>query len=494
LADRAIVNNGLLVYNSTTPTVMSSFNSIISGTGNVIVHTGTLKAYAGPGNTYTGWTQIDPGATLQFVDGNGGASTSSVITNNGTLYFTAQEFVPAARGYSNNIVGTGRVLKDNNNANPGWIVLAGTNSYTGGTFIAGGGVQLGDGINVGSGAITGNVVFTNTAGANFLTRTLIFMYADSSVLFPGNITSVVTDSSVANSGALLLLTNKVILTGNNTYPGGTTISNSTSILQVGNGGTTGSIGSGGVVNEGTLVFDRSDNITITNVIANGLTPGAVVQIGSGAVTLTGANTYTGATTVSNGILAAATAGGAVNVSGGTLVAGTVGTVSTLTVTGALSITSGTVQVSLNKSLLQSNSLFSAASITASGGTLGLVNLGPTLTVGDKFTVFNQAVTGGASMAVTLPGYTFANNLAVDGSITVTGAPVSSPTLNYTKIGSSSLQFSWSGGGFKLQAQTNSITVGLRTNWADYPGGGSSPVTVPIDITKGTVFFRLISTP
>lgn len=65
-------------------------------------------------------------------------------------------------------------------------------------------------------------------------------------------------------------------------------------------------------------------------------------------------------------------------------------------------------------------------------------------------------------------------------------------LNWTNTGSG-LRFSWSGG-FKLQAQTNSLNVGLRTNWADYPGGGTSPVTVPIDAAQGTVFFRLISTP
>ncbi|MGA2748936.1 MAG: hypothetical protein ABSG59_09190 [Verrucomicrobiota bacterium] len=48
-----------------------------------------------------------------------------------------------------------------------------------------------------------------------------------------------------------------------------------------------------------------------------------------------------------------------------------------------------------------------------------------------------------------------------------------------------------GDSFKLQAQTNSISVGISTNWADYPGGGTSPVTVAIDGTTETVFFRLV---
>jgi hypothetical protein len=66
------------------------------------------------------------------------------------------------------------------------------------------------------------------------------------------------------------------------------------------------------------------------------------------------------------------------------------------------------------------------------------------------------------------------------------------TLNYTLSGSpgaQSLDFSWTGS-FKLQSQTNALNVGLSTNWYDYPGGGSSPVSVPIDSSNDSVFFRL----
>jgi len=69
-----------------------------------------------------------------------------------------------------------------------------------------------------------------------------------------------------------------------------------------------------------------------------------------------------------------------------------------------------------------------------------------------------------------------------------------PTLNFTLTGGDNLQFSWdtSFGNYKLQSQTNGLSVGLTTNWVDYPGGGTSPVTVPIDAMNGTVFFRLVS--
>ncbi|HOC57754.1 MAG TPA: choice-of-anchor Q domain-containing protein, partial [Verrucomicrobiota bacterium] len=53
-----------------------------------------------------------------------------------------------------------------------------------------------------------------------------------------------------------------------------------------------------------------------------------------------------------------------------------------------------------------------------------------------------------------------------------------------------LQLSWSATGFRLQAQTNSLGVGLSANWFDYPGGENSPVVVPADSAVGAVFYRL----
>jgi fibronectin-binding autotransporter adhesin len=88
----------------------------------------------------------------------------------------------------------------------------------------------------------------------------------------------------------------LVLTGANTYTGGTTISAGT--LQLGNGGTSGSI-VGDVVNNGTFAINRSDTFTFGGVISGS---GAFQQIGSGTTILTGANTYTGGTTISAGTL------------------------------------------------------------------------------------------------------------------------------------------------------------------------------------------------
>jgi autotransporter-associated beta strand protein len=83
-----------------------------------------------------------------------------------------------------------------------------------------------------------------------------------------------------------------------TYAGGTTISAGT--LQLGNGGTAGSI-TGDVIDDGLLVFDRSDTAALAGAITG---TGSVGQIGIGTTILTGDNTYTGSTTVSAGTLQA----------------------------------------------------------------------------------------------------------------------------------------------------------------------------------------------
>ena len=71
-------------------------------------------------------------------------------------------------------------------------------------------------------------------------------------------------------------------------------------MQIGDGGTTGSLyHAGGIANSGTLIFNRSDAYTYGGVVSG---TGSLVQQGSGTLTLTAANTYTGGTTVASGTL------------------------------------------------------------------------------------------------------------------------------------------------------------------------------------------------
>ncbi|MGC3959972.1 MAG: autotransporter-associated beta strand repeat-containing protein [Verrucomicrobiota bacterium] len=293
-ATAPVVNNGTFVFNSTGLFTLNG-GGVISGAGNVIVRGsgGLLRAIGA--NSYTGWTLIEPGATFQPSQGNSGGLASSVVTNNGTLKFVNQ--IDSTFTYGGTIVGTGLLLKEGNNDLGYSVPLTGTNTYTGGTFIAHGGLTLGDGVTPGAGSIVGNVVFTNTAVAE-VARTLTFNRPDN-FTFPGLITYS-TNLAFGNRGIVLQIgSGTVTLTANNDYPGGTTISNG--VLQAGSGGTTGTIGSGPVIVEspGMLVFNRSDDITFGNTFAGA---GNVVKAGAGKLTLSSTNNIFGNLIVSNGTL------------------------------------------------------------------------------------------------------------------------------------------------------------------------------------------------
>ena len=296
-----IVDNGTLVFNSTSAISISGFGNTITGTGNVIVKSGFVDSEQG--NTYTGWTEIDAGATFQPCKGQTGGMLTSVITNNGTLKFFSQN-TPATFGISNNIVGTGRVFMDTANQNAGNAVIAGTNNtYSGGTWIGGAVLNLGDGITPGAGSIVGPIWFTNTTGPNINTfstsKRLIFNRFDN-FIFTNIMTSKVSDgSSAANSGSVEQMgPGMVTLTGNNSYPGDTTV-DANMIMQVGNGGASGTIGTGPVVNNGTLIFNRSGTLIVPGAFSGG---GVVVQQGTGTTIMAGTNIDSGSITVSNGTL------------------------------------------------------------------------------------------------------------------------------------------------------------------------------------------------
>ena len=293
---------------------------------------------------------------------------------------------------------------------------------------------------------------------------------------------------------------KVTLTGNNSIPGGTTIA-AGATLQAGNGGSTGAVGPGNVANDGTLIINRS--VAQSLGAMNGV--GAFVQLGTGTTTLTASNGASGPTTISNGTLVVSGRylGGDLNVEGGTITPTAVaGNVASLNVAGNLTIDAGTLVIGLNKNLAQSNSVvnltneltLTAGTVTATGGTLKLINAGPAVQVGDKFTLFSQPVTGGGTMTIVSPGFTVANNLAVDGSVTVS-AILPAPTITAGVVGNQ-LNLSWPAGwtgGVHLQGQTNTLAVGISTNWVTIPGTDlSNTYSTAINPTNRAVFFRLIN--
>lgn len=88
-----------------------------------------------------------------------------------------------------------------------------------------------------------------------------------------------------------------MLTGSNTYVGMTTISQGT--LQVGAGGAVGNLGTGSVVDNGSLVISRSGLVTLANDISGA---GSLTTFGSVTVVLSGNNVYSGTTSLLKGVL------------------------------------------------------------------------------------------------------------------------------------------------------------------------------------------------
>ena len=149
-----------------------------------------------------------------------------------------------------------------------WSLIGSGGSLTG-TFTVNAGI-----LQVGNGGTTGAIANDVAVAAG---ASLAFNRADD--ITYANVIS--GEGSLIKNGAGML-----ILTGANTYTGGTIINEGT--LQIGNGGTTGSI-IGDIVNNAALIFNRSGTYDFPGTISGS---GSVTILG-GTVNFTGANAFNG---------------------------------------------------------------------------------------------------------------------------------------------------------------------------------------------------------
>jgi autotransporter-associated beta strand protein len=280
-----IENNAAVGFDATSD---GTYVGTMSGSGTLTVFgAGTLIVTGN--NTYTGLTTILGGSTLQL--GNGG--TTGMIAGNvaldsgGVLAFNRSDSIT----FAGNISGNGAVAY----MGPGIVTLTGTNTYTGGTAVVGGIVQAGSDSAFGAtGAMLTLAGGTIQATASFASARPITLTTPGGT-FDTNGNTLTLDGVITGTGALVKTgAGTLILGGANDYTGGTTVSGGT--LQ----GTTTSL-QGNIVNNASVVFSQSTDGTYAGAMSGtgGL---SVTGTGTGTVTLTGANSYSGGTTVTAGIL------------------------------------------------------------------------------------------------------------------------------------------------------------------------------------------------
>lgn len=291
----------------------------------------------------------------------------------------------------------------------GTLVLASANTYGGGTTIYGGAVSVSADNNLGD--VAGGIVLNSGT----LQNTAAFTSARDVTVDPEGRGTFLTDADLTLSGKIsgggfnkdgaATLT----LTGDNAgYGGNIRIRSGT--LEIGNGGTTGSLGSGDVLSNGTLAFNRSNDFSFGAAIMGN---GNLVKKGTGELTLTGTSTYGGATTVRAGTLRVngSIAGSGVDVQDGATLAGsgTVGStvvaaggriapgngIGTLTVAGDLTINGGHYDVEVDPQGSASDLIKVGRTATLNGGSVVHVGAGGKYRPNSTYTILTagQAVFG-----------------------------------------------------------------------------------------------------
>jgi len=196
---------------------------------------------------------------------------------------------------------------------------------------------------------------------------------------------------------------------------------------------------------GAIIDTDTNNVSFLEPLQHdptlgGTSDGGLTKLGTGILILGNTNTYTGNTVVSNGTLEL-------------------------------------VQLSL------------ATNSTVTIGSTGVLQLDPLVTNQIAgLTINGVSKSSGVYSAATDPTYLtgLGSLLVVSGTTGPTG-----PAHLTNSVSGGVLSLSWpSGQGWKLQMQTNSLSVGLGTNWVYVTDGSTTSTNITINSAKPAVFYRL----
>ncbi|EAS4031946.1 fibronectin-binding autotransporter adhesin ShdA [Salmonella enterica subsp. enterica serovar Berta] len=207
------------------------------------------------GNDY-GDTEID-GGILAAKDAAALGTGDVTIAESATLALSQGTL-------DNNVTGGGQIVKSGSDE----LIVTGDNNYSGGTTITGGTLTADHADSLGTGAVANSGVLQVGEGE--------------------------LENTLSGSGSLVKTgTGELTLSGDNTYSGGTTITGGTLTADHAD-----SLGSDDIDNSGVLQVGEGD---LENTLSGS---GSLVKTGTGELTLSGGNDYSGGTTIIGGTLTA----------------------------------------------------------------------------------------------------------------------------------------------------------------------------------------------
>lgn len=259
--------------------IETTFSGALSGdAGSLFIKDGTGRlTLSGDGSGFFG-TLVVAGGVLEGTT----TSLTSDIVNNAVV-----EFNQGGNGtFAGVMSGVGAMVKSGS----GTLTLTGANSYAGGTTIAGGTLLVESDANLGgaSGAVTFEAGTLGILDGFASARDFVFAGAGT---FDTGAHEAVLSGAVSGGGSLTKTgSGALLLTGTASHTGGTRVLDGTLV------GTTASL-QGDILNEALVVFQQDAGGVFAGTISGS---GQVAKIGGGALTIAGAQTYSGDTFVVEG--------------------------------------------------------------------------------------------------------------------------------------------------------------------------------------------------
>ncbi len=409
-----------------------NINDPFNAAGNATLTAGSLTMGAGTTVSVTGGVVVGPGTqdgnavvTIGTLLGSGtvalGGATSSLQVNSGN--------------FAGIIEGNESLIQ----MGAGALTLTGANSYSGGTSISGGILHIQNDGNLGASGTTltldGGTL--QTGGTVVSSRHVVITSTNGTLDLDGN--NATLSGNISGTGGLIVASSGgsgiLSLTGVNSYQGGTSVSGVTLNIQndgnLGLSGTTLTLNGGSLQTGGSLVSNRNIGITSNGGVIDmdgshdslsGIVggPGSLIvtsSTGAGALTLTGANNFSGGMEILSGTVAFGNVralGTGFVVNNGVLTSA--GTPINLQVGGNYSQTpNGQLQLGLGGLNGISSDHLTVAGTAALSGTLQLVSYGnlnlltgtliPVLTASQvvgRFTSVDESLNGMRLLALYLP--------------------------------------------------------------------------------------------